>query len=168
MIRFTATIQKFDAKGGWMYIVIPVDLAQQLKPGNKRSFRVKGKLDDHPIEHTALLPIGNGDFMLPINEKMRKSTGKKAGAKLQVQMKEDPRELPLDADLMACLEDEPGALDFFRSLPGSHQRYFSKWVQDARTDATRTKRITQSVTALCRRQNYSEMMRSLHEQRNQL
>jgi hypothetical protein len=45
MIKFTATLLKFDKQGektGWTYIEIPADLAQKLKPGNKKIFRVKG------------------------------------------------------------------------------------------------------------------------------
>lgn len=43
-VQFIATIHRFESKGektGWTYIEIPVDIAQQLKPGNKKSFRVK-------------------------------------------------------------------------------------------------------------------------------
>lgn len=43
-VQFTTTIHKFDKQGektGWTYFEIPADLAQKLKPGNKKSFRVK-------------------------------------------------------------------------------------------------------------------------------
>ncbi len=43
----------------------------------KQSFRVKGLLDNHPIAQTALLPAGDGAFILPINAAMRKGIGKK-------------------------------------------------------------------------------------------
>lgn len=164
MIRFTATIHKFDKQGektGWTYITIPAELAQQLKPGNKKSFRVKGKLDKHAIEQVALLPMGEGDFILPLNGAMRKATGKRSGMTLDVQLSEDKREIELDSDLMACLADEPEALKFFKSLAPSHQKYFSKWVQSAKTEATRTKRISHTVTAMCCKQDYGEMLRLL-------
>ena len=38
MIKFTATILKFNEQGektGWTYIEIPADIAQQIKPNNK-------------------------------------------------------------------------------------------------------------------------------------
>lgn len=59
MVQFTAVIQQFAEQGektGWSYVTIPADIAQKLKPGNKKSFRVKGKLDAHPIAQQALLP----------------------------------------------------------------------------------------------------------------
>jgi len=63
MIDFTTTILQFGQQGektGWHYIEIPADIAQQLKPGNKKSFRVKGKLDHFSFSGVALLPMGGG------------------------------------------------------------------------------------------------------------
>ena len=83
MIEFTATLKQFSEQGektGWTYIEIPIDIAQQLKPGNKKSFRVRGKLDKYPIEHIALMPMGAGVFIMAVNADMRKGMGKKKGA----------------------------------------------------------------------------------------
>ena len=44
MIKFTATIKQFAEQGektGWTYIDVPENIALQLKPNNKKSFRVK-------------------------------------------------------------------------------------------------------------------------------
>ena len=72
MVKFNTTILKYGdmgEKSGWTFVVIPADLAAKLKPGNKKSFRVKGKLDDIPIAGIALLPIGAGEFILTLNSK---------------------------------------------------------------------------------------------------
>jgi len=34
-------------------------------PNNKKSFKVKGTLDSHTIKQTALIPMGDGSFILP-------------------------------------------------------------------------------------------------------
>ncbi|HYJ64643.1 MAG TPA: DUF1905 domain-containing protein [Parafilimonas sp.] len=86
MVKFTTTILKFNEQGektGWTYIEIPADIAQQIKPNNKKSFRVKGKLDNYAIKSIALLPMGNGNFIMPLNAAMRKATGKRKGAMLK-------------------------------------------------------------------------------------
>jgi len=44
-------------KTGWTYILIPAEKAQQLKPGNKRSFRIKGKFDKLSVKQIALIPM---------------------------------------------------------------------------------------------------------------
>ena len=58
MVRFTVTIKKFGSKGektGWSYFEVPADIAQELKPGNKKEFKVKGKLDKFAIKRTSLI-----------------------------------------------------------------------------------------------------------------
>jgi len=89
MIKFTTTILKFESKGektGWTYIVIPAEFAQQLKPNFKKSFYIKGKLDSHTIKQKALIPMGEGDCILPLNAEICKATGKRKGAQLNVQL----------------------------------------------------------------------------------
>ena len=166
MIQFTVTIHRFEKQGektGWTYIEIPADLAQQLKPGNKKSFRVKGKLDNYKITGVSLLPMGGGSFIMPINGAMRKGTGKKLGAMLKVQLEEDKKPYVLNAEFLECLQDEPKALTNFNAMPKSFQNYYSKWIESAKTEPTRTKRIATAVSTLAKGMNYSEMIRSLQK-----
>ena len=164
MISYTTIISKFKKKGektGWTYIEVPADVAQRLKKGNKKSFRVKGKLDNHSIKQAALLPMGEGNFILPLNSAMRKAIGKRHGTMLRIQLEEDKSEFVFNADLLACLDDEPAAIKFFKQLPASHQRYFSKWIDSAKTDSTKAKRIALTVNSLSRGMGYGEMLRSM-------
>ncbi|MFD2524743.1 DUF1905 domain-containing protein [Flavihumibacter stibioxidans] len=48
-----------------LYIYVSPELAAKIKPGNKKSFRVKGRLDEIEINSIALIPIGGGDFIPP-------------------------------------------------------------------------------------------------------
>lgn len=162
MIRFTTTIHQFGEMGektGWTYVEIPADLAETLNPGVKTSFRVKGKLDAHPVKALALIPMGGGRFIIPLNATLRKAIGKKKGAMLSLQLELDKKGYQLNAEFLACLADEPAAEKHFKSLPGSHQNYFSKWIESAKTEPTRVKRIAMAVTALAKQQGYAEMIR---------
>jgi len=164
MVQLTTTMKKFARQGektGWTYIEIPRDLGQKLKPGNKKEFKVKGKLDNHSINRVSLLPMGGGVFIMPINAAMRKAIGKRHGAMVKVQLTEDNSEFVFNKDFIECLADEPVADEFFKTLPGSHQRYFSKWIDSAKTEQTKAKRIAQAVTALAKREGYAEMLRAL-------
>ncbi len=161
-IQFTTTILQFGTKGektGWTYIEIPADLAQQLKPGNKKEFKVKGKLDKHTINRLSVLPMGGGIFILPLNANLRKAIAKKKGAMLQVSLQEDKSDFVFNPDFMECLADDPVAKSFFESLTGSHQRYFSKWIDSAKTEPTKVKRIAMAVNALAKKWGYGEMIR---------
>lgn len=163
MIRYTTTILKFNKKGektGWTYIEVPADIAQKLKPKNKRSFRVKGLLDEFPIKSAALLPMGEGAFILPLNAAIRRGIKKKEGAMLKVQMEEDKSPQLLDEDLMDCLHDEPKALEFFNKLNNSHRNYFSKWISSAKGEDTKARRIAEAVNALSKGMGFPEMLRA--------
>ncbi len=162
MKTFKAVIQKFEKNGektGWSFIYIPIDISEALAPGNRKGFRVKGSLDKFPIEGVALIPMGDGEFIMPINAGMRKGTHKATGATLTVRIEFDPKEYELNTDFMMCLEDVPRAHTYFKSLTKSHQNYFSKWIDSAKTETTKSKRITQSIQALEMHLSYSEMIR---------
>jgi hypothetical protein len=162
-VKFTTTIHRFGKQGektGWTYFEVPPDLAEQLKPGNKKEFKVKGKLDAHPIKRVSLLPMGGGRFILVLNAALRKAIGKKEGATVKVQLSADSSDFVFNKDFIDCLNDEPSAKNFFQSLPGSHQRYFSKWIDGAKTELTRTKRIAMAVNALAKKWGYGEMIRA--------
>lgn len=162
MLSYTTTILIFGKKGdktGWTYIEIPGDLAQKMFPGNKKIFRVKGKLDCHSIKQVSLLPVGNGAFIMPLNNSMRKGTGKKNGDKLEVKIEIDKSPVLISPELLECLNEEPEALRNFKNLVPSHQRYFSNWIIEAKTYETKAKRIALSVNALLKGYRYDEMVR---------
>ena len=162
MIEYKALIHKYNKKGektGWTYIVIPADVAQQLKPGDKKGFRTKGKLDSYKFSGKSLLPMGNGEFILTLDKDIRKAIGKRHGAMLNVQIEYDKSQYQLNDEFMDCLNDEPEALSFFKSLPRSHQNYFSKWIESAKTEETKAKRIALAINAFVRKMGFAEMLR---------
>lgn len=162
-IMFTAKLSKFGSQGektGWTYLTVPSKTAEKLKSGFKRSFRVKGQLDDHNIEYVALIPMGGGDFILPVNAVMRKALRKQYPASVEVILELDESEMKLCDDLLQCLNDEPAAKKQFQSLARSHQHYYSKWIESSKTEQTRAKRIALAVNTLARKMNYAEMLQS--------
>ena len=171
MVKFSAPILKFGSQGektGWTYIVVPVTAANKLNPGVKRSYRVKGKLDEFEIKKTALVPMGGGDFILAINAVMRKATGKRFGATLKVQLELDDAPILPPAELIECMQDEPEALLYFNSLPQGHRNYFTKWIESAKTDATRAKRIALVIKTMVRKMDFGAMLRAERDERRSL
>src|SRR5215470_6063410 len=169
MVQFTTAILQFGQQGektGWHYIEIPADLAQMLKPGNKKSFRVKGMLDKYSFQGIALLPMGGGGFIMALNKDLRAGIHKRKGAMLKVQLQVDDKPYQLSADFMECLNDEPTAKEFFKTLPRGHQNYFSKWIESAKTSPTKAKRIAQAVNALAKKHGFPQMLRALKENRD--
>ena len=170
MVEYTTIILKFAEQGektGWTYIEVPADIAQQLKPGNKKSFRVKGTLDLFSFAGAALLPMGEGNFILPLNAELRRGIRKSEGAMLTVKLEEDKNfVLEPPPELIDCLTEEDDSLAYYNSLAPSHRDYFIKWINSAKTDETRAKRIAQTLNAMARRWDYGQMIRVNRQIRN--
>ena len=157
-------IKKFGNQGektGWTYFEIPELTARMLYPGNKKSFRVKGFFDQVSVKQIALIPMGGGKFIIPLNATMRKALGGKGeGDILTTRLKVDTSEFEMDQDLLDCLADEPKALSAFEKMPPSHRKYYSKWIAEAKTATTKAKRIAMTIEALVENMNFGQMLRA--------
>ena len=163
MIKFKTVLKKFGEKGeksGWTYVDIPQKIAEKLKAGCKKSFRVKGKIDDYEIKALALTPMGDGDFILAINATIRKAIKKIHGAEVELSIEEDEVPAELSFEMIECLKDEPTAFTYFIGLPGSHKNWFSNWVKSAKTITTTDKRIATVVKACQMKMGFAEMMKT--------
>jgi len=167
MVEFNAIILQFAEQGektGWSYIEIPADLAQQMKPGNKKSFRVRGMLDALAVKGMALMPMGEGNFIMALKADIRRGIHKQAGAMLQAKLEEDiDFKVEIPDDLKECFDFEPEAFEFYNSLAKSHRDYFIKWIDSAKTNETRAKRIVNTVNAMLRHWDYGKMIREMRK-----
>jgi len=166
MTAFTATIKKFAKQGdktGWTYIEIPAAVAEQIKPGTKKTFRVKGTLDNYAISSVALLPMGGGIFIMALNATMRKALKKGVGETVAAKLQWDEKERQLPAGFMECLADEPTALSKYQALSKSHKGYFTIWINSVKSEAARAKRMAQAVNALAKGYDFVQMVRALKQ-----
>ena len=171
MIFFTATILKFGQMGektGWTYIDLPADLALKIHPANKKAFRVKGFLDDVPIEGISLIPMGEGNFIMALNSALRKKLRKEKGATINVKLEKDEAALQLPPYFTDCLTDEPAAIEYFNKLSDGSKRYFINWIESAKTDNTKTKRLALVMNALASGMSFSQMIKSKQQHKNEL
>jgi Domain of unknown function (DUF1905)/Bacteriocin-protection, YdeI or OmpD-Associated len=171
MIKFTATLEKLGQQGektGWTIIKISAKIADKINAGVKKSYRVKGRLDDFAIEKTALIPMGEGDFIMAINAAMRKGIRKQKGDTVKVELQLDKAPIKPPMELMECMQDEPEALKYYNSLPQGHRNYFTKWIDTAKTDATKTKRIALVIKTMARKMDFGAMLREERDERRKL
>ena len=169
MVSFKAVIKKFDSKGektGWTYIEIPAELAKKLHKKDQRSFRVKGKIDDCPITAMALLPMGEGLYIMALNASVRKELKKKAGAMVSLAIEQDNAEIEIPEDLKLCLEDEPSASEWFAKIKMGERNYFIKWIMSAKSENTRAKRIAMAINAFVKKMDFGMMLRE--EKKNKI
>jgi len=168
MVEFDTIMLQFAEQGektGWTYIDIAAHLALQMKPDNKKSFRVRGMLDALPVHGMALMPMGDGNFIMALKAGIRKKLRKNAGAMLHCKLEEDvDYKVDIPADLQEFFDDEPEALEFFNSLAKSHREYFIKWINEAKTAETRAKRLVNTANAMLHKWRFNVMLREIRKE----
>ena len=112
--------------------------------------------------------MGGGSFIMAINAAMRKGIRKGKGALLKVQLETDESAFKIDKELLECLSDEPKAMAAFQKMPPSHQNYYSKWIEEAKTSPTKAKRIAMTVTAMLKGMDFGEMLRAARKEKDEL
>lgn len=163
MIKHSAEIEKFDSNGdktGWSYVFIPQEVANQIKADNRREVRVKGFIDQLAVEGMCMMPVKGDGFIIPLRKELRKTLRKEAGAKVELQLEHHADfKIDLPDDLEVCLSQEDGLLEHFLSIPKSHQNYFINWLNTAKTEPTRTKRLVMIVNAIFHKWDFGMMIR---------
>ncbi len=105
---------------------------------------------------------------MAVNATMRKAIKKQKGASITAELDVDENEIVPPPELIECLNDEPLAMGYYKSLTKSHQLYFTKWITQAKTEQTKTKRIAQTVNALAKGFDFGKMLREAKQDRDDL
>jgi Domain of unknown function (DUF1905)/Bacteriocin-protection, YdeI or OmpD-Associated len=161
MYQFHALIERFAEMGektNWYYVMMPMDVIEDIKSISKKSLRVKGTIDAAHIVQLALWPVGDGQYILPLNGPLRKQLHKDVGMQVHCQIAFDDSAISLNPDLLECLQDDAIAMERFFNLNKSFQNNFSRIVNDAKTIETQTKRIAKILRTLHAGKTIDEMM----------
>src|SRR5215468_9737427 len=106
---------------------------------------VKGKLCGKRFTST-LVPRGRGRHRLFLNGEVRRAAGVGAGDRVTIELAKDTSSR--DLTITPALEDalrEADVVATFRALTAFRRREIIRWIDDARQDATRAKRIAHAV-----------------------
>lgn len=164
MITFNAEIEKFESNGektGWSYVFIPQEIAEQIKSNNRREIRIKGFIDQVPINGMCMMPVKGDGFILPFKKSLRKALRKESGSAVVLNLAHDVDfKIEMPDDLEICLAQEEELLELFLAMPKSHQNYFINWLNTAKTEPTRTKRLVMIVNAMANGLDFGAMIRA--------
>jgi hypothetical protein len=143
-MRFSTTVELGGKTATGM--AVPDEVVASLGAGNRPPVRVT--VGGHTYRST-VARMG-GRFMLPLSAENRTAAGVAAGDPVEVDVELDdaPRTVDVPPDLAAALAAEPELRERFDALAFSHRKEHVRAVEDARTEATRARRIASVVAAL--------------------
>ena len=145
--KFQATIQ--SAGGGGAYILFPYDTQQEF--ATKAKIPIQARIAGIPYRGS-LMPYGLPQHMMPILKAIRHQSGKDIGDSIEVELWKDdqPKTVELPSNFQSLLEQE-GLQPFFNSLSYTHRKEYIRWITEAKTEATKTKRLTKAIEMLKQR-----------------
>lgn len=139
-------IQRQPTKGGWHYVVIPgIPTTEKLYAG---LVKVSGTVDHYEIKQFNLLPMKNGDMLLPLKAALRKAINKKEGDTVQVILFRDSSDVVVPDYIIASFMDSPKAYHFFMSLSESNKKYYVDWIEASKKMETKANRIIKAMEQL--------------------
>ena len=143
-MKFRATIllARKTATG----ICVPAKIIETLDSGKKPA--VKVTIGNHTYKST--VAVMGGEFMIPLSAENRIAAGVEAGYEVDVVLEPDtePRTVEVPEDLKLALTGKSGALETFEALAFSKRKEFVRHVNDAKTQDTRSKRISVIVSGI--------------------
>ena len=127
-------------------IVVPDEVVEALGAGRRPPVTVT--INGFTYRNT--IAVMGGAYMVGVSAENRAGAGVEGGDEVDVDIELDtaPRVVDVPADLGEALDAEPKARQTFDALSPSLKRYHVEQVTAAKTDETRHRRITKSVSVL--------------------
>jgi hypothetical protein len=143
-LTFKATIQ--NAGGGGAFVEIPFDVEKTF--GLKRP-KIKALIEGAPYRGT-LVRMGGPNHMLIILKSIREQVGKTFGDEIKVSVELDVEErvATVPAELKRVFASNKEAKAAFEKLSYTHQKEYVTWIDEAKKDETRQKRIAKTLELL--------------------
>jgi hypothetical protein len=144
-LEFDEIIIKDDNTSG-CGIEIPFNVPEVF--GVKSQVKVIGMIDNERFR-SSLAPYG-GKHYLGITKAMRTKIGKEAGDVVHIKLELDtePREVEIPEDFKNILKEFSQEEEFFKKLSFTHQKEYVNWINDAKKQETRERRIIKAIEML--------------------
>jgi hypothetical protein len=143
-LHFTATLLP---RGPAAAVVLDDDQVATVGEGAKR-FAVRATVNGYTWRTTVVRM--RGEFLLGLSRAVREAAGAEAGDTVDVELELDtaPREVDVPEALAAALAGDPVAAAAFDRLAFTHRKEFAQWIDEARKDETRSRRVLQTLVML--------------------
>jgi Bacteriocin-protection, YdeI or OmpD-Associated/Domain of unknown function (DUF1905) len=143
-VRFRAVVQPFGKTATG--VEVPPAIVEALGAGKRPPVRVT--IGPHTYRNT-VAPMG-GIYLIGISAENRSLAGVSAGDEIDIDLELDtaPRVVEVPADLRAALDGDARARVFFESLSYSRKQGYVQPINQAKSEATRRRRVEAAIVAL--------------------
>jgi hypothetical protein len=143
-LRFTATLV---ARGPAAAIVLDEQQVAAIGEGAKR-FPVRASVNGYTWR-TTITPR-RGEHQLGLARAVRTEAGVEIGDVVEVEIERDsaPREVTVPPELADALAADAKAQAAFDALSYTHRKEFARWVQEAKREDTRRRRVERTLSML--------------------
>ena len=157
--EFEALLEHPDQAGAWTFLRIPFDVQEAY--GTRARVPVKGTVKGARFR-SSLLPQGDGRHFLVVNKAIQKEAGASVGDTVRVVLELDraPRTVSVPEALKQALDGNPAARENFESMPYSHQKEYVDWIESAKREDTRARRVDKAMGMIAHRRRLKGSPRS--------
>lgn len=143
-LSFTAELQP---RGPAAAVVLDDEQVAAVGEGAKR-FPVVATVNGY-MWRTSVARMG-GEFLLGLNRAVREAAGVSAGDVVEVRLELDsaPRDVQAPEDFARALAGDGTANERFQGLAFTHRKEFVRWIEEAKREETRARRIEQALQML--------------------
>jgi hypothetical protein len=142
--RLTATLL---ARGPAAAVVLDDEQVAAVGEGAKR-FPVVATVNGYTWRTTVTRM--RGEFLLGLNRAVREEAGVEAGDMVEVELELDtaPREVEVPEALAKALAEDSEAGAAFDRLAFTHRKEYARWIDEAKRDETRQRRLDEALEML--------------------
>lgn len=146
--RFTATLVQ---RGPAAAVVLDDEQVAAVGEGAKR-FPVAATVNGYTWRTTVARM--RGEFLVGMSRAVREAAGVRAGDTIEVELERDdtPREVEVPEPLATALAAEPSLRPIFDSLSYTYRKEYARWVQEAKREETRERRVAEVIERLRERE----------------
>jgi len=139
---FDAVLQR---EGSFTFVAIPFSPREAWGP--RPRYQVTGTINDIAVRGT--LGALRQDYFLRLGAAWMRDSGIEPGANVTVRLSlEGPLEANLAADIAKALSVNQKAKAFFDGMPLFYRKNYIRWIETAKRDETRTRRIDEMIKLL--------------------
>ena len=143
-LQLTTTL---EPRGPAAAVILDDEQVAAIGEGPKR-FPVRATINGYSWR-TTVTRMG-GENMLGLNREVRAGAGVEAGDSVEVliELDTEPREVEVPAALAAALAQDAAAKTAFDGMSFTHRKEYARWIEEAKREETREKRVSQALEML--------------------